>query len=91
MKTQFQHTALIPLVISERTIVEEIECEVFVDIDLNGEPFVSSIWLDDLAGTSPLNISAESTGAEAHLWSAMKEPAWAYVRPMVAEDLLEAA
>lgn len=87
----FQHTAQIPLTVDEITLIEELEIEVFVDLDCNGEPFVSEIQFEDQHTSRVIELTRKSEGAEQWLWNALKNEAWEAVRSDVADELLEAA
>ncbi len=80
-----QYSTHIPLRINTVLIADEVSAEVFVDIDINDEPFVSEIWIENLDGRRPLVLSKGT------LFDQLCGPAWSAVADDVKDDLLEAA
>lgn len=87
----FQNTAYIPLIVDEKTIVEELECEVICELDCNGEPFVSDIYIDNLKGKGALRLTRKSEGFAGMLFAVLEPEAFEYVKGDVADQMREAA
>ena len=91
MTRQFQNTAYIPLIINEVMIVEDMEATVICALDINEEPYVTDIYLDNMRGRNVLHLTDKSEGDEAVLWNALVGQAWEAVEEDVLDQMREAA
>ncbi len=87
-----QFSTYIPFRISGVLIAEEISVEVFVELDCNNEPYVETLWIENLGDNAPLKLcSKEKDHTKKSLWNDLSPLAWDAVRGDVADEMPEAA
>lgn len=87
-----QFDTYIPLRISGVLVAEEIGVSVFVETDINGEPYVEELWIDNLDKKAPLKLCGSECNHEKRaLWLNLSPIAWEAVKGDVADAMLEAA